>query len=115
MEIVKNKLSGNDLKAAISLKKEAKKALGSNFRVIFAYGSRVEGTAKKDSDLDLFLLTNKKPKLNSRESEKLNRISINILNTYGVYPSIVVYGEKEYKEFENTPYLYWLKKTGVSL
>ena len=115
MEKVLNKLSKNDLEAARSVKVGAKRTLGSNFQVIFAYGSRAEGTAKIDSDLDIFILTKIKPRLYSKESEEIDKIAINILNTYGVYPSIVVYGQKEYEKLENTPYLYWLKKTGVSL
>lgn len=109
------KLSNNDIKAAKSLKAEAEKVFGNQLLFVVAYGSRVEGKAKKDSDLDIFLLTKKRPKISSKESEKLSEIAMSTLENYNVYPSIVAYGEKEFKNLENTPYIFWLKKTGVLL
>ena len=108
-------LTKNDLKAAKSLKAEAKKTFGGDLRVVMVYGSRAEGKAKKDSDLDIFLLVKNRPKFSSKENEELSKIAFNILNRYNVYPSIVVYGNREYKRLENTPYLYWLKKTGIKI
>lgn len=108
-------LSKNDLKAAQSLKAEAKKTFGSDLRVVIVYGSRAEGKAKKDSDLDIFILVKRRPGFGSEKDKKLSKIVMNIVNQYNVYPSVVIYGELEYKKLKNSPYIYWLKKTGIQV
>ncbi|MCX6812532.1 MAG: nucleotidyltransferase domain-containing protein [Candidatus Berkelbacteria bacterium] len=51
-----------DLQIAKEIKKELKKKLGNKLVSVILYGSRARGTAKKDSDMDLFLLTKRKIK-----------------------------------------------------
>ena len=106
-------ISNKDLKAAKILKANVKKVFGNRVISVIVYGSRAEGRAQKDSDLDIFLLMKKRPKLSSKESNELSRIAFDILEKYNIYPSTVVYGEKEFNKLQNTPYIYWLKKTGV--
>lgn len=48
-----------DLTIAKNVKKELKSKLGDELVSVIFYGSRAKGTAKKDSDLDLFILMKK--------------------------------------------------------
>lgn len=105
-----------DLKIAKSFKKELKNKLGDSLISVYFYGSRARGTAKKDSDLDLFLLMKNRPKLNSRVDKLLAKTVNRYLDQENVYISAVPYGINDYKKWKNySPVLYWINKEGIKI
>lgn len=105
-----------DLKIARSFKKELKSKLGDNLISVYFYGSRAKGTAKKDSDFDLFLLMKKRPKLNSRTDKLLIEVVDWYLNKKNIYISAIPYGLDEYSQWKNySPILHWISKEGIKL
>lgn len=106
----------HDLKIAQNFQKELKNKLGDNLVSIYFYGSRAKGTAKKDSDLDLFLLMKKRPKLNSRTNRLLMEIVDRYLDQENIYISAIPYSVNDYNKWKNySPILHWINKEGIKL
>lgn len=103
-----------DLQIAKKIKKELKEKLGDNLVSVIFYGSRAKGLAKKESDLDLFLLMKKKPKYKSKKNEIIIDIAYRYLDKNNLFVSPVVYGLKKYKKYKNLSYLREVNK-GIRL
>lgn len=86
-----------DLKIAKAIKKELKSRLGDKLISVILYGSRARGTAKKDSDMDLFLLMKKKPDYFGRDYDKIIEITDRYSDSDNLYVSPLTYSYFDYK------------------
>lgn len=103
-----------DLQIARSVTKELKSKLKDNLISVVFYGSRAEGKAHKDSDLDLFVLVREKPEYGSPEDDKIVETTVDYLNKKNVFVSTVVYDLKTYNKLKNLTYLKEVNK-GIKL
>lgn len=103
-----------DLQIAREIKQKLSKKLKDNLISVYFYGSRAEGIAKEDSDLDLFVLVKKKPKYGSPEDDKIVDTTSNYLLKKNIFISTVVYDLKTYNHQKNLTYLREVNK-GIKL
>ncbi|MBU2595396.1 nucleotidyltransferase domain-containing protein [Patescibacteria group bacterium] len=103
-----------DLQIAHSIKQKVEKKLKDNLISITFYGSRANGTGRKDSDLDLFVLVKNKPKLGSIGDETIIQITTQYLNQENMLITPVVYDLKTYQKYKNLSYLKEVRK-GIKL
>ncbi|MBI2588363.1 nucleotidyltransferase domain-containing protein [Candidatus Berkelbacteria bacterium] len=106
----------SDLKIAQQVSREFKNKLGNRLVSVFLYGSRARGKARRDSDIDLFLLRKKRPKFGGREEDIITETTVKYLNSNNLYVSAIPYGIKDYQKNKNyVPVLYWIDKEGIEL
>lgn len=87
-----------DLKIAKAIKKDLKSKLGDKLISVILYGSRARGTARKDSDMDLFLLMKNKPNYFGRDFDKIAEITDKYVDSDKIYISPVTYSQTDYKK-----------------
>lgn len=105
-----------DLQIAQNFKKDIKRKIGDELISVTFYGSRAKGKAKKDSDLDLFLLMKTRPKINSRVERLLTDTVSKYLDEENIYISAIPYGLGDYNRWKNySPILHWIIKEGIKL
>lgn len=105
-----------DLQIAKNFSKELKNKLGDELISVIFYGSRARGKTKKDSDLDLFLLMKKRPKINSRVGQLLIDTTSKYLDEENIYISAIPYGLHEYDKWKDySPVLHWINKEGIKI
>ena len=115
-QILTKKVKPSDLVLAKQFANEIRKRLGSEVVSVVLYGSRARGTAKEDSDMDIFILLQHKPRFNTRAENIVLDAVVNYLNKYNIYISAVTYGINDYRRWKNiTPVLYWMEKEGIML
>lgn len=90
-----------DLKIAKKISNELKEKLGDKLISVILYGSRAHGTAKKDSDMDIFLLMQRKTNFYQKDFKKIIDITVKYWLKDNIFVSPVVYGLREFKEREN--------------
>lgn len=103
-----------DLEIAKEIKGELKKKLGDKLISVILFGSRARGTAKNDSDMDLFLLMKEKPNYFSRDFDKIIKITDKYLDSDHLYVSPITYGQTEYKKNRHRLFIREVKK-GVKI
>lgn len=103
-----------DLQIAREIKNKLSKKLKDNLISVYFYGSRAEGKACEDSDLDLFVLVKKKPEFGSTEDDQITETTVNYLNKENIFVSTVVYDLKTYNKYKNLTYLKEVNK-GIKL
>jgi len=99
------KAKERDIKIARSVKNQLNRKLGNNLVSVILYGSRAEGTAKKDSDLDLFLLMRKKPRYGSHQDDAIVDVANKGLEKYNIQISPVVYSITSYRKQNNLSFI----------
>lgn len=110
------KTKESDLKLAKQIKDDLQKKLGDQLLAVYLYGSRARGTARPDSDMDLFLLMKRKPAFMSKTEDAITDITMKYLNNRNVYISPTTYSYNQYKKWRDyTPALYWIDKEGIKL
>ncbi len=90
-----------DLKIAKKISGELKQKLGDKLISVILYGSRARGTAKGESDMDLFLLMQRKTNFYQKDFKKIIDITVKYWLKDNIFVSPVVYGLREFKEREN--------------
>ncbi|TSC94308.1 MAG: nucleotidyltransferase [Candidatus Berkelbacteria bacterium Athens1014_28] len=107
-------MSDKDLQIAKQIKKELKQKLGDKLISVILYGSRAKGTAKKDSDMDLLLVTKKKFNFASPENETIASLTVKYMDK-GIYLSPITYEIKEYLKYKNLNFLREVEREGILL
>jgi len=106
----------SDLKIAKQIKKELKEKLGDKLISVVLYGSRARGEAKRDSDMDLFLLTTKTIRAESPSAQAISDISYKYFDRMGLFISPISYSRYKYEKYRKyQPILHWIDKEGVKL
>jgi len=107
--------SEKDLKIAREIKRELKKKLGDKLISVILYGSRARGTAKKDSDMDLFLLTTKQIPRDSTDDNAITDISAKYFER-GLMVNPITYSRYKYQRYRKyLPVLHWIDKEGIEV
>ncbi len=110
------KVKPNDLVLAKAFKQEAQKILGDNLVSVVLYGSRARGTAKEDSDMDIFILTRKEVSHFSPEDDALNKVAGNFLMNQDMLITAIPYTVDDYKKWKRwSPVLHWIEQEGVEI
>lgn len=110
------KVKPNDLVLAKAFKQEAQKILGDNLVSVVLYGSRVRGTAREDSDMDILLLTRKEVPHFSSTDDALNRVAGDFLLRKDMLITAIPYTTDDYKKWKRwSPVLHWIEKEGVEI
>lgn len=111
----RNKLTKKELKAVEEFTDQLLKKIKDKIVLIELFGSKVRGTARKESDIDILVVY----KGNGKTRNSLADIEWEILKKYDyeVHLSMVPYALKEYKHDEKiqTPFIYNVDKEGVVL
>lgn len=78
---------------------------------IILFGSVAREEDKKDSDIDILVISTKK----QETKDKIMKIVSDALLEFGVYISAKVISKKEYETLKNTHFISTIKKEGVVL
>lgn len=103
-----------DLKIARDIKQKLVKNLKDNLISVYFYGSRAEGKAHEDSDLDLFVLVKKRPKFGSDEDNSIAKMMTYYLGKKNILVTPIVYDQEYYQKYKDLSYLREVRK-GIKL
>ena len=108
------KLRDNERTAINAFSRRLKRALGKKLVRLLLYGSKARGTARKDSDIDIFVLVNKN---SSRVMSKVGKIADDVYWDYDVDLSPVTYDlyEEKVNKSIGSPYFLAVYRYGVRI
>jgi len=106
-------LTEKEKQAVKELIDELKKLYGDNLSCVILYGSKTRGDATEDSDIDIMIVL-KDVKDNSKELEKVIKLTTEIDFRYETLISVTLQSEEEYLK-KRSPLLLNVRKEGIAL